>query len=110
MIALLAAAVVGAAAIPDSGVRGHAAELRADPAEEEGAKFARFIQEHGRSYGTDSEEYSTRFAHFKERLAAVDAHNRQPGRSWTAGVNHLADRSPAELDMLRGYRHTSKGR
>jgi len=72
-------------------------------------RFAAFIQQHGRTYHTSSEEYSTRFQHFKEQLAAVDAQNRNPGRSWTAAVNHLADRTPAELAVLRGYRRSPEG-
>jgi len=70
--------------------------------------FAAFIQLHGRAYGSESEEYSTRLSHFKARLAAVEAHNARTDRSWGAAVNALADRAPAELAMLRGYRPAEK--
>merc|ERR1719162_2515123 len=50
-----------------------------------------------------------RLGNYQARQAAVDAHNMQAGRTWTAGVNHLADRTPEELAALRGYRHMSKG-
>lgn len=72
-------------------------------------KFSSFLDLHGRAYTTDSEEYQRRLAHFAARQAAVDAHNQQQGRTWTAGINHLADQTPEELAMLRGYRHMSKG-
>jgi len=79
------------------------------PAEELATKFATFIQTHDRNYAMGSNEYHLRLQRFGMRQAAVDAHNRQQGRTWKAGINHLADRTPEELAMLRGYRHTSKG-
>jgi len=72
------------------------------------AQFAAFVQKHARDYQVDSEEYAMRLAHFNRRVADVEAHNAQPDRLWTAGVNVLADRTPAELAMLRGYRHSEK--
>jgi len=72
-------------------------------------KFSAFVQLHGRSYAKDSHEYEMRLGNFQTRQAAVDAYNMQAGRTWTAGVNHLADRTPEELAALRGYRHMSKG-
>jgi len=71
------------------------------------ARFAAFIQEHGRSYEEGSAEYARRFAHFQDRLARVEAHNSNADRSWTAAVNHLADQAPEELAMLRGYRRSA---
>mmetsp|Transcript_10579 Transcript_10579/g.23322 ORF Transcript_10579/g.23322 Transcript_10579/m.23322 type:complete len:418 (+) Transcript_10579:123-1376(+) len=68
------------------------------------AAFAAFIQEHGRTYQVGSEEYLTRLAHFQEASAAVHAQNSRSGRLWTAALNHLSDRSPEELERLRGYR------
>lgn len=92
-------------------VQGAAVKTAVGPAEpqELAAKFATFIQTHGRNYATGSSEYHLRLKRFEMRQAAVDAHNRQQGRTWKAGTNHLADRTPEELAMLRGYRHTSKG-
>lgn len=74
-----------------------------------GGDFDAFVQLHGRNYAKDSHEYQTRLGHFQARQALVEAHNMQAGRTWTAGVNHLADRTPEELAALRGYRHTAKG-
>jgi len=71
------------------------------------AKFEAFIQKHGRTYEVGSEEYDRRLQHFQQRLAAVEAHNRQSDRSWSAIVNHLADWAPQELAMLRGYRRSA---
>jgi len=61
------------------------------------AQFAAFVQKHARDYQVDSEEYAMRLAHFNRRVADVEAHNAQPDRLWTAGVNVLADRSLQNL-------------
>jgi cathepsin L len=71
------------------------------------AKFAAFIQKHGRTYAAESDEYSMRFSLFQKHLAAAEEHNSQPHHRWTAGVTSLADRLPTELAMLRGYRRSS---
>jgi len=102
--ALFALTFVPAAAMTGRGQ----AELHPDPAGAVEEKFIAFVQEHGRAYGLGSKEYNMRLAHFKERLAAVEAQNRQPGRSWTAAVNLLADHTPEELAMLRGYRRSAR--
>mmetsp|Transcript_81298 Transcript_81298/g.263695 ORF Transcript_81298/g.263695 Transcript_81298/m.263695 type:complete len:422 (+) Transcript_81298:56-1321(+) len=72
------------------------------------AHFASFIQEHGRTYQEGSEEYEMRFVLFQESAASVRSQNDRPDRRWSAGVNALADRSPEELQRLRGYRHGAK--
>lgn len=52
-----------------------------------------------------------RLALFQKHLAAVEVHNGQGGRaSWRAGVNGLADRTPEELQALRGYRRPDEQR
>jgi len=66
--------------------------------------FANFIQEHGRSYRHGSREYELRRAVFESRVADIDRQNRQPNRLWTAGTNHLTDRTDEELAQLRGWR------
>merc|ERR1719491_2247131 len=111
MISVLLTTTLSAAVgvvIATSGVNGRG-ELRMDLPDVPAARFSAFIQEHGRTYSSDSEEYRLRFVHFQEHLAAVEAQNRQPDRLWSAAVNHLADRTPSELAMLRGYRHTATG-
>lgn len=69
--------------------------------------FEAFLQKHGHNY-EDPQEYAMRLALFQERSAAVSAQNERPGRRWTAAVNHLADRTPEELQALRGYRHGAR--
>lgn len=86
----------------------HIPEGTSDGVELHAEKFSAFIQQHGRVYQPGSEEYRMRFAFFKDRLAAVDAQNRQTHRSWSAAVNGLADRTPEELARLRGYRHSAR--
>mmetsp|Transcript_116969 Transcript_116969/g.338105 ORF Transcript_116969/g.338105 Transcript_116969/m.338105 type:complete len:421 (-) Transcript_116969:180-1442(-) len=67
--------------------------------------FRSFVREHGRDYVAGSEEFERRFALFQQRRAEVRAHNAKVGRTWTAAINGLADRTPAELAALRGYVH-----
>jgi hypothetical protein len=92
-------------------VQGASIKTAVGPSEEQEltAKFATFIQTQGRSYAKGSNEYHLRLKHFETRQAAVDAHNRQQGRLWKAGINHLADKTPEELAMLRGYQHIPNG-
>jgi len=70
--------------------------------------FAAFIQQHSRTFEVGSEEYNARLVHFKQRVDAVEAHNAKADQPWAAAVNALADRSPEELAMLRGYRRGAK--
>lgn len=91
-----------------SSVEGSGYTLGTDGEDDMAAKFSAFIQQHQRSYSVGSDEYHNRFELFQKRVAAVDAHNQQAVRSWTAAVNSLADRTPSELAMLRGYRHTGQ--
>jgi cathepsin L len=67
------------------------------------ATFEAFVQFHGRSYTKGTAEYKMRQELFHERLAAVEAHNAQEQRLWTAGVNKLADWTESELLALRGW-------
>jgi len=66
--------------------------------------FADFIQEHGRTYRRGSREYEMRRALFEQRMAELELHNGRPNRLWTAGINHLTDRTDEELAQLRGWR------
>eukprot|EP00930_Biecheleria_cincta_P014194 TRINITY_DN12314_c0_g1_i4.p1 TRINITY_DN12314_c0_g1~~TRINITY_DN12314_c0_g1_i4.p1 ORF type:complete len:427 (+),score=76.80 TRINITY_DN12314_c0_g1_i4:87-1367(+) len=67
------------------------------------AVFAAFIQNHGRAYKPDSEEYQRRLVFFSSRLAKADALNSRPGKLWTAGATKLADFSEEEFARLRGW-------
>jgi len=66
--------------------------------------FHSFMQQYGRTYSHESPEYLKRFSLFSKRLMEVEAHNERPTRLWAAGINHLSDRSEAELASLRGWR------
>jgi len=66
--------------------------------------FADFIQKHGRAYRHGSREYEHRQAVFQRSLVEIERLNARPNRLWTAGVNHLTDRTEGELAQLRGWR------
>lgn len=68
--------------------------------------FKEFTSKHGKEYTNDF-EHAKRKVHFVHNVRFVHGVNRQ-GRSYTLGVNHLADRSNDELSMMRG-RLTSTG-
>jgi KDEL-tailed cysteine endopeptidase len=65
-------------------------------------KFVSFVAEHGRSYATKA-EYQFRSAIFQSRIAEHETHNSK-GLGWTLGVNHLTDRTEAEIKKLNGYK------
>mmetsp|Transcript_15618 Transcript_15618/g.33198 ORF Transcript_15618/g.33198 Transcript_15618/m.33198 type:complete len:431 (-) Transcript_15618:44-1336(-) len=81
-----------------------ASALDARGASASSGAFAAFIQEYGRTYKSGTAEYDQRRVLFERRAAEVEAHNRDPLRSYTATINDLADRSEEELAELRGYR------
>lgn len=70
--------------------------------------FEDFIKIHGHQYKPGTEEYELRRSLFEKRAVAVRAQNCQDG-AWFSTVNHLADRTPAELDRLRGWKHGPGG-
>jgi len=65
--------------------------------------FESFVQLQGRSYKEGSSEYEMRRALFQKRLSAVESHNAQKKRLWTAGINDLSDWTESELLALRGW-------
>jgi len=64
----------------------------------------------GRGYDEGSEEYQMRQSLFEASAQAVQAQNGRSGSSWRATLNHLADRTEAELLQLRGRRGRWNGR
>jgi len=66
--------------------------------------FHSFMTRHGREYKHGSDEYHHRLDLFSRRAAEAEAHNAQPQKLWTAGINHLSDWTEEELAQLRGYR------
>eukprot|EP00401_Gymnodinium_catenatum_P065832 CAMPEP_0117487712 /NCGR_PEP_ID=MMETSP0784-20121206/16137_1 /TAXON_ID=39447 /ORGANISM="" /LENGTH=372 /DNA_ID=CAMNT_0005282369 /DNA_START=122 /DNA_END=1240 /DNA_ORIENTATION=- len=68
------------------------------------AAFAEYVAAFGRGYRHGTAEYEKRHAIFASRMSFIQAHNSQPQRRWTAGVNELTDRTDEELAQLRGWR------
>jgi cathepsin L len=65
--------------------------------------FDAFIELHGRSYERGGKEYFERRTLYEKRIAAAEAHNSDPDRLWTAGVNKLWDWTDSEMQSLRGW-------
>eukprot|EP00448_Togula_jolla_P010786 CAMPEP_0170607388 /NCGR_PEP_ID=MMETSP0224-20130122/21026_1 /TAXON_ID=285029 /ORGANISM="Togula jolla, Strain CCCM 725" /LENGTH=402 /DNA_ID=CAMNT_0010932547 /DNA_START=83 /DNA_END=1291 /DNA_ORIENTATION=+ len=65
--------------------------------------FQDYVVQFQRSFH-DSSEYAERQALFSKRLEFIRAHNSDPKRLWTAGINHFTDRTDAEFELLQGWR------
>lgn len=106
---LLAAACVTASAITEVVAAGdecslmHKTTVLSQGKTRVAVSFPEFVTQHGRSYLPDSDEYMMREALFETRVKMVHEVNSDPSRSWTAGINKLADRTKDELKALRGY-------
>jgi len=70
--------------------------------------FHEYTRAHERAYRPGSPEYEQRREIYEQRVAEVQLQNSQPDRLWTAGINHLTDRTDEELERLRGYRHNAR--
>jgi len=92
-VALLALCALATAAVP----KWH--ELEASNYD-----FNAFVSDFNRRYS--AQEFETRKAIFNANLAKIKTHNKDDTKSWKEGVNHLADRTEAELKQLRGYKKT----
>jgi C1A family cysteine protease len=66
------------------------------------AEFLKFVQEHSKSYTTES-EYTFRQSLFANNLKIVEEHNAK-GKSWTLGVNEFSDWTDAEYKQMLGYK------
>jgi cathepsin L len=71
----------------------------------DGYTFAMYTRDFGKRY--PASEAPARAALFARELAAVRRHNAAAGRSYNKGVNHLSDRSVAELARMNGFRPLS---
>jgi len=123
---LLASSALGAVARALSAgrsVSAHSLEAAADAAFQEAAvagclrmpiTFDEYVEKYQRRYDRDSAEYRIRAALFEDRQAAIRAHNcaaSEPnGPLWTERVNHMSDRTPEELMMLRGHKPSRSGK
>jgi len=65
--------------------------------------FFAFIQQHGRSYQQDTDEYEQRRQLFRQRSEEVEHQNSKSDRLWTATINHLSDWTEHEKKNLYGY-------
>lgn len=67
-------------------------------------RFLAYAKQHGRTFQPNDAEFPQRLQLFQRRLEEINAHNSRPGRTWTATVNSLTDRTREELQRLRGYK------
>jgi len=72
------------------------------------SSFFSYMSLHGRRYLAGSKEYKMRQSIYLNRLKQIQHHNSLPHRHWTAAVNHLTDRTDAELAQLRGLRTVAR--
>ena len=75
------------------------------PSHPESREFLDFISKYNRVY-VDPEERALRSRIFERNLAKINLINSNPNYTWTAGINHLADRSTDEMAKLKGYSRT----
>jgi len=72
------------------------------------ASFQEYVEFFQRSYGHDSEEGRMRRGIFEQGVEAIRKQNEKPGALWRAGLTELADKTPEELQGLRGWRATPR--
>ena len=65
-----------------------------------GYTFARYVQEHGKSYS--AKEAVMRQRLFQKGLAEVLRHNADPTQTWKMGVNRFTDMTVAEKKRFLG--------
>mmetsp|Transcript_30986 Transcript_30986/g.68036 ORF Transcript_30986/g.68036 Transcript_30986/m.68036 type:complete len:384 (+) Transcript_30986:71-1222(+) len=65
--------------------------------------FSQYAAQFQRVYSS-AEERAEREALFNKRLGLIIAHNANPNRTWTAGVNQFTDWTEAQMSVLRGRR------
>jgi len=70
--------------------------------------FEQYVASYQRSYAIGSDEFHMRRGIYETKLYEIEAQNSNPNRLWTAGLNHLTDRTEEELKRLRGWRHTGE--
>jgi len=80
----------------------------ANAARRQAISFDAFMLQHSRVYQSGTAEYHMRRALFEERLTQAKAHNSQPDKMWTAGVNKLWDWTESEFQTLRGWDGSSR--
>jgi len=71
--------------------------------------FQQFVELRGRDYVPGSAEYLKRAGLYAGAAEAVDRHNEDPSRSWTATVGKFADYTAEERRGLHGLVHDHAG-
>ena len=66
-------------------------------------QFFGFVSKFNRMYGT-RDEYEFRLNVFAKRLAEIEEHNANPDKTSTMGIYEFADRTPAEMKQMLGYK------
>lgn len=100
-IALLFGAIAGAA-----GLLGRVSQHR-NTAPVPNPDFQEFSKKYGRTHELGTMEYAMRQDIFERIAVEVERLNAKPGRSWTAAVNELSDRTEDELASIRGWVRSS---
>ena len=73
-------------------------------------EFGKFVQQHGKAYAS-VEEFSSRFAVFKNWLNYIETHNANPGKSYELAINKFADHTFEEFrSTYLGFRFQNKTR
>ncbi|CAK0849018.1 unnamed protein product, partial [Prorocentrum cordatum] len=87
-----------------------AASLASDGSRLRAPSFKQYIKLHGRDYGEPgSKEYRMRAANYVPVAEAIDSHNDDPSRTWTASVNKWSDFTQEERKELYGWQHDYSG-
>eukprot|EP00448_Togula_jolla_P023449 CAMPEP_0170575866 /NCGR_PEP_ID=MMETSP0224-20130122/4091_1 /TAXON_ID=285029 /ORGANISM="Togula jolla, Strain CCCM 725" /LENGTH=365 /DNA_ID=CAMNT_0010898677 /DNA_START=100 /DNA_END=1197 /DNA_ORIENTATION=- len=68
--------------------------------------FEEYVKTFARDYVPGTPEYKFREQLFHQRLIQIKKHNALPGAKWTAGINHLVDRTDEEFSRLHGWRRS----
>jgi len=66
--------------------------------------FDGYVAAFERPYKRGTSEYAQRRALYDKNTKEIALHNARSDRSWTAGVNHLTDRTAAEFAQLLGWK------
>jgi hypothetical protein len=68
---------------------------------QEDAEFLKFVNEFGKSYGTQA-EFQFRAEQFKNKLAQIVEHNKEDGLTYELGLNQFSDWTQEEYERLLG--------
>lgn len=69
------------------------------------SEFISYMTEHQKSYSSQ-EEFDFRLSVFKQNLDKINAHNANPDKTHTMGLNDMADWTTEEFNQLLGFRQT----